>query len=206
MMFFCKKSVLWSFSGLIIIIVPAVFFSCYPGDTLTPADTDIISTFYKSDFDFSSKTTFAMPDTLIQVARDDAEPADISHQYDQIILDRIAQNLVNLGYTRVDDPAEADVHVLPFVSSSTWVTGGCYWYWGYWYGYSGYCYPVAYSYTTGSLVIAMSDPDNTEDTTVLWLAGINGLMSGSTAVDFNARINQNIDQAFMQSPYLGEGK
>lgn len=206
MMFFCKKLMLWGILGLIIITVPAVFYSCYPGEALTPADTDIVTTFYNPDADFTSKNTFAMPDTVIQVSKDGSQPADISHQFDQIILDRIAQNLVNLGYTRIADPADANVHVLPFVSSSTWVSGGCYWYWGYWYPYPGYCYPMAYTYTTGSLVMAMSDPNNTDDTTALWVAGINGLMSESSGIDISSRINKNIDQAFTQSPYLGEGK
>ena len=65
---------------------------------------------------------------------------------------------------------------------------------------------MAYTYTTGSLVMAMSDPNNTDDTTALWVAGINGLMSESSGIDISSRINKNIDQAFTQSPYLGEGK
>ena len=114
--------------------------------------------------------------------------------------------MLQLGYTKVVNPADADVLILPFVSSTTWISGGCYYYWDYWYPYPGYCYPVAYTYTTGSLVIAMSDQNNSDETNALWVAGINGLMSESTTADISVRIDTNIDQAFRQSPYLGEGK
>ena len=32
-----------------------ILVSCYPGETLTPADTDVVATFYKPDVDFSTK-------------------------------------------------------------------------------------------------------------------------------------------------------
>jgi hypothetical protein len=210
MMFFSKKDLRSAFLPgiltLLAITVPAVFFSCYPGDPITPADTDVVATFYNPAADFSSLMTYAMPDSVLQVADPDLDAGNISRQFDQLILDRIEQNLLQLGYTKVANPADADVLVLPFVSSTTWISGGCYYYWGYWYPYPGYCYPVAYTYTTGSLVIAMSDQNNSDETNALWVAGINGLMSESTTADISRRINTNIDQAFRQSPYLGEGK
>jgi hypothetical protein len=52
----------------------------------------------------------------------------------------------------------------------------------------------------------MTDPDNTIIENALWTAAINGLITGSGAADISNRIDNNIDQAFIQSPYLGEGK
>jgi hypothetical protein len=186
--------------------LPAGFFSCYPGDPLTPADTDVVTTLYDPAANFAGRITYAMPDSVLQIADPDLKAGSISHQFDQQILDRIAQNLQQLGYTRVANPNTADVLVLPFVSSTTHVSGGCYYYWSYWYPYPGYCYPVTYTYTTGTLVITMGDANATSETEILWFAGINGLMSESGTADISKRITNNIDQAFKQSPYLGEGK
>jgi len=206
MRFLSKKAILIGLSGLMVITVTALLHSCYPGDPITPADTDVITTFYDPAADFASKNTYAMPDSVIQIEDPDKQAADISRQFDQLILDKIEENLESLGYERVLDPEQADVLVLPAVTSTTWLSGGCYYFWSYWYPYPGYCYPVAYTYTTGTVVITMADPDATNKRDALWIAGINGLMSESGAADISARINQNIDQAFYQSPYLGAGK
>jgi hypothetical protein len=58
---------------------------------------------------------------------------------------------------------------------------------------------VAYSYETGTLLIVMLDPDTSQnsDAQPIWLAGINGLLSGSTPNP--SRINSAINQAFEQS-------
>jgi hypothetical protein len=121
-----------------------------------------------------------------------------------------------LGYTRVADPATADVHVLPAASIRDY-TGYAYYggYWGYWYGgYPGWgwypYYPsggVAYSYSIGTLFILMVDPHKTlpdgKLAPPIWIAGINGLVDQGTNAN---RIEKGIDQAFAQSQYLGEGK
>jgi hypothetical protein len=203
---FCNKDLSSTLVRLIItllvITAPFIFYACYPADPISPADTDVVATFYKKEANFAAAQTFAMPDSVVQIG--DGE--EVSGEFDQQILDRIKQNLLTLGYTEEVDPQDADVHVVPFKTNTTWVSGGCYWYWGWWYPYPGYCYPVAYTYTTGSIVIAMTDPDNTIVENALWTAAINGLITGSGGTDISNRIDNNIDQAFTQSPYLGEGK
>ena len=68
MMFLSKKDLRSAFLpgilALLAITVPAVFFSCYPGDPITPADTDVVATFYNPAADFSSLMTYAMPDSV----------------------------------------------------------------------------------------------------------------------------------------------
>jgi hypothetical protein len=99
------------------------------------------------------------------------------------------------------------VHVLNFATETTWVAGGCYpSYWGWWYPYPGWCYPVAYTYETGTLVTVMVAPGVTTDEPAIWIAGVNGLLTGASSAEVSARINRNIDQAFAQSAYLGAGK
>jgi len=180
--------------------------SCYPGEELTPEVTDIIATFFDKNADFSTKMTYAMPDSVFELADSSLTPVDLDNLYDDQILDRIEQNLQQMGFTEESDPADADVHVLALVTTTTWVSGGCYYdYWSYWYPYYGWCYPVVYTYQTGTIVILMTDPDKNDDNKTIWIAGINGILE-DTSTGIAVRINTNIDQAFDQSPYLGEGK
>jgi hypothetical protein len=112
-----------------------------------------------------------------------------------------------MGFTPVSSGNEpnADVVVFAFTTSSTWVSGGCYGgYWSYWYPYYGWCYPVAYTYTTGSIILLMIDPNKTGDDQAVWTAAMNGVISGTS--NYSSRINSDIDQAFNQSPYLRGSK
>lgn len=179
--------------------------SCYPGSALTPADTDVVATFYKPGTDFSTKMTYAIPDSVARIDRDGNSTGGTG-QYDQQILDRIKQNLDQIGFTEEQNPANADVLVVAFITTTTWVSGGCYtWWYSWWYPYPGYCYPVVYTYNSGSLLIAMGDSQNQGKTDALWVAGINGILD-DTSSGISTRLNNNINQAFTQSPYLGEGK
>jgi hypothetical protein len=176
--------------------------SCYPGDEITSSDTDVVITFYDPGANFSDKI-FAMPDTIIHVSDSENGSDNVTRLYDQQILNRIKQNLEDYGYTEVADPAQADVVIITVATTTTYAGSGCYYsYWDYWYGYPGYCYPVAYSYTTGTVIFAMVTADNTEGTDAMWVASLNGLVSESSSVSISTRINEGIDQAFDQSPYL----
>jgi len=181
--------------------------SCYPGDPISPSDTDVVTTFKNSAADFSSKFSYAMPDSVIHLGKDGPVESE-SPAIDQQILSAVERNMAAAGYTPEANPDQADVLVVAVVRTTQWVTGGCYpWYWGYYYPYPGYCYPVAYTYETGSLLIIMVDPERSgeiDPREALWISGINGLLSSSS--NTAARINSNVDQAFKQSPYLSDGK
>jgi hypothetical protein len=178
--------------------------SCFPDDSLTASDTDVVATFYKANTDFSTKVKFAMPDSVIHIDGDGIGKNE-NGPYDRQILTRIKLNLTQLGYTEVVNPEDADVLVTAAVTTTTWVTGGCYSWYYYWYPYPGYCYPVAYTYTTGTIIISMGEPNKDEKSEVLWYAGLNGILE-DTASGLETRIDKNIDQAFNQSSYLGNGK
>jgi uncharacterized protein DUF4136 len=182
--------------------------SCYPGDELNPSDTDIVATFQAPGFDFATVSTYAMPDSVAH-----SDGSTVIHQegpYDQQILSRVAAGLDAMGFTRVIDPNAADVLVTNFATETQWVAGGCYdyWYWGWYYPYGGYCYPTYYTYETGTVVTMMfiRVAGTTTPQSPIWVSAINGLTTGQSSASITQRINTNIDQAFTQSPYLGNGK
>ena len=191
-----------SFYALLLSIILA---SCYPKGVEYYEETDMVLTNYDDEFDFKSKSTYAMPDSIIKVTGniDEGEmPEFIKEPYNSNILKQIANNMETMGWTRVDDPEQADVVLLAAAWKNTTVY---YWngYWCWWYPY--YCgwgyYPNLYaSYTTGTLVMSIIvDGDEYVEPEVVWTGALNGLLSGS----YNAnRIKNSIDQAFIQSPYM----
>jgi len=182
-----------------------LFVSCYPGEELTVSDLDVVATFFEADANFATKLTYAMPAMIFDLN-------DLSMQAGsdaEAVLDIIDENMMGLGFTKVGEDStaadSADVLMVAFKTSSTWVSGGCYptYYPYYW----GWCYPVAYSYQTGTFLIVMLDRQNRDtEPNAIWVAGINGVLEGSTQASVTARLHDGIHQAFEQSPYLGEGK
>ena len=61
------------------------------------------------------------------------------------------------------------------------------------------------SYKSGTIFISLVDPDvpppQVGQVTSIWGAALNGMLEGSNS-EILARINANITQAFVQSPYL----
>lgn len=203
---FSHRSLLAFTLVAVLILTATILQSCYPGEELTYSDTDLVATFYNKDADFAMKQTFAIPDSIIRLD-EDGNPVSDPGPFDQQIINKIKSELQSLGFTEEAVPANADVLVIAAITTSTWVSGGCYsnWWYGWWYPYYGWCYPTYYTYDTGTILIAMLDVDVTEAESGLWVAGINGLLGDSNS-STSSRINQNIEQAFNQSPYLGDGK
>jgi hypothetical protein len=194
-----KKNVLF-FVGIIFLMV-----SCYPSEPMSYEDTDLVYTDYNATFDFASKGTYSIPDKIVKITGNLVEgdnPEFVSEPYNTQILNKIQSNMTALGWTKVDDPANADLALFPAVwTNTTIVYYYDYWCWYYYYycGW-GWYYPSATSYTTGTLVMGLiaSGTGYVEPTSV-WTAAINGLLSGAYDV---SRVNNAIDQAFTQSPYL----
>jgi hypothetical protein len=179
--------------------------SCYPGDAITAADTDIVATFFDKDADFATKLTFAIPDKVFRLD-ENGDPVDDPGANDQLALNRIKSNLIQAGFTEIADPDTSDpskrpdVIIIAFANQSTWVSGGCYSSWYSWYyPYYGWCYPVYYTYDIGTVLIAMVDPYASKN--ALWVAALNGILEDTNA-GIADRLTKGIDQAFEQSPYL----
>jgi len=197
-------------------IIMLVFLSltmagCYPDGPDYVDEYDVVYTNYDQDYQFSGKSTYAIPDSVVKItgAAVTGDPVEfVNPAYASIILDRIKQNMTSRGYTLVD-LADADLVIIP---SAMEVTNISYYYdyWGYYYGwyypYGGwyYPYPVVTSYTTGSVIISMidnTDPNPSDKYRAPWIAIGNGLLEGAST-DYAGRIRKMIDQSFEQSQYL----
>jgi hypothetical protein len=144
-------------------------------------------------------------------------------------IDRVVQNMNDYGWRRVtvdqiSNGETADVVIVISVNArSTYGAYISYPWWGWWGGWSGWpgypgypgwgpgwggYYPPTvgyYSYSQGSILLDMLDPSDTDTNQnrifIPWTAGINGLLR-SSQTNSETVINQTIDRAFSQSPYL----
>ena len=201
-----NMSLIKTISIMLLFLALAVgLYSCYPGDEITAADTDIVATYFDKEADFSTKLTFAMPDEIIRLD-DEGNPINDPGVNDQLAINRIKSNLDQAGFTEITDPDSItnvpDVLVIAFANQSTWVSGGCYSSWYSWYyPYYGWCYPVYYTYDIGTVLIVMIDPS--ESRNALWVAALNGILEDTNA-GIASRLTAAIDQAFAQSLYLNK--
>jgi hypothetical protein len=215
-------------SGAVRFCVGALFVvlwvGCYPGEIDSASQTDVVLTFHAPNADFKANNTFSMPDSIVDIGVAGGGSSTFDHQYDSLILARIEANFVSMGYTKVNpatDTADAVVLVSGITVDNYQAWAGYPWWpywgwWGYWgsYGYSqgasgNWYYPwspvVVTSYKSGTIFISLVDPDVPPPTagnvSTIWAAALNGMLEGTNS-EILARINQNITQAFVQSPYL----
>jgi hypothetical protein len=213
-------------SWILFIAGPVWIISCYPDGPETTEDLDLVGTMYDKEFDFTAVNTFSLPDTIIHIVEDGGE-SDMDRTHDELIIDRVRDHMISLGYTEEPldtlDPANVVLLITAISTTSTGIYYDPAWwgYWGWWPGWGGYPgypgwgpgwgygypwgYPVHYSYSSGSLFINMVDPDDTDldekTISVRWMAVLNALLEGSKQ-QAEQRITDGIDQAFKQSPYL----
>ena len=198
------------------IAVGAGLAACYPERASQPNDYASITTVYDTLFSFGSAVTFYVPDSVVHLGGTD----DISHVYDSLIVARTAANMVAAGYTRITDTllawqADLTLHPVVTVSENFDYTEGDWceiWDWAY----PGICtgwipdYPgdvIGYTYTTGTIFLSMADlsagvPPDVTRPPVVWIAGINGVISGNSSSALAQSIADGIDQAFDQSFYI----
>lgn len=179
--------------------------SCYPGGTEYYEDTDIVYTNYDDQFDFASRGTYSIPDKIVNITGNiivGEDPEFVKEPFNTQMLQKMEDNMMKLGWTKVEDPTDADLVLFPAVWTNTTV----YYFYDYWcWYYPYYCgwgwgYPSVSSYTTGTLLMTLvADGDDYITPDRVWTAAANGLLSGAYNV---SRVNRAIDQAFTQSPYL----
>ena len=194
-----KKNIFYLI-GIIFLLV-----SCYPDKPVSYSDLDLVYTNYSESYDFASKGTYSIPDKVVKITGNLAEgeaPEYVKEPYNTQILTRINNNMSALGWTKIDEPENADLVLMPATWTNTtivyWYDYWC-WYYYYYCGW-GWTYPTYTSYTTGTLVMSLvAYGDEYVDPSVVWIGAVNGLLSGSYDI---SRVNKGIDQAFMQSPYL----
>ena len=184
---------------------------CYPDGPNYTEDMDLVITHHNPDYNFVAKTTYAMPDKVVKITGNKQEgdaPEFIPDATAKSLLDRVAANMESLGWQRVDVSANPDVLLTP----ASWETTTVYYYYDYWYWWYGGYYPPYYggyypptyasSYTTGTFLVTMSDPDELSGTgkaVQQWTGAINGILDSK----YNpARVLPLVDQMFTQSQYL----
>ena len=224
-----KKSFLRMLMVIVISASILMVSSCYPDDSLTYSETDIVMTGYYDSVDFTKLKTYYMSDT-VHVVRDDTADHSLI-EYNSDIIAAIATNMATFGYERVYDTIGGlpDVQVatsaITVQNVSVYYPYYPYWGWGWGWGwyksstrgsdyyyYPGYYppgygwgYPYYTSYTTGTLLIEMANPvdhhviGNDTIIPIYWNAGINGVLSSGS--DKN-RIIELIDKSFELSPQI----
>ena len=194
-----------NFPPLVFIIALSFMWGCYPDGAEYYEETDIVYTDYDDSFKFDSKETYSIPDKIVKITgelADGEEPEFVKEPYNTQIVQKIESNMTAMGYTKAADPADADMVLFPAVWTNTtiyyWYDYWC-WYYPYYCGW-GWGYPSVTSYSTGTLLMTLVvDGDEYVQSTRVWTAAVNGLLSGYYDV---SRVNKAIDQAFEQSSYL----
>lgn len=207
-------------SRLLGILALVLISGCYPKGAEYTEELDLVYTNYDDQFNFASKQTYAIPDSVIEITGEtfsdpdgDGKPSFLPAASAQIILDQINQNMTSYGWQKVDKRNAPDVVML--VSVSTTLNLYYYydwWYWGWYYPgwypgwgwyYPGYYPPYVTGYRSGSVFIQMIDNGSAVSGTipVKWSCILNGLAEGGAA-QIGPRVQNSIDKAFAQSPYL----
>jgi Domain of unknown function (DUF4136) len=213
------KSTFWALA----LIMTAALAGCYPSGAEYVDELDIVYTNHDAAFDFSARTTYSIPDSVIKISGQDVtvpdsnyKPIFLSAQYSDAILAAINQNMASYGWTKVAKGSRPDVILLVSAMTTTNIYYYYDWaYWGWWYpGYYpgwGWYYPGSYypayvtGYRSGSVFTQMIDAKltsvDTDNVPVVWNSIFNGLAEGN-ASSINARLTTSIGKAFAQSPYL----
>lgn len=198
-------------------VLPAILgvlaLGCFPAGPEFIEDLDVVYTSFDEDFNFQSRGTYAMPDQIVidvEIDRNgDTTYVYMKDVFANQILATIDQNMSSNGWSKVDIDDTPDVVVTPAgIKSTTYYYSYWYnwWYGGFYPGW-GWYYPPSYtvsSVSTGTMLITIADPNVENDSPinqseVAWLAAANGILTSNFDV---ARVNQGINQAFAQSPYL----
>lgn len=190
-----------------------------PADTLRLLDQLVVSTNYDTDADFSQYTTYSMATDTIgfysnQSPNDTIIVQNSKNNYARPVLNRVQQNLNARGFERVSRNEDPDLRVNVYVVNDFNVYQqvnypGYYYpsYYGYGYGYGGYYggypYVTNYATNTGALVVEILDlrnPAADRKLKSIWNAYMGDVYS---TIDLIKQSEEALDQAFLQSPYLG---
>ncbi len=207
-----KKPIFKKLMGLALFASALILLdACYPQGAEFVDELDLVRTDFNSNYPFKDQVTFAINDDIPEIGTDPEDPEFVSPIRATVIITTILSNMEDRGFERVELDEDPDIYltVAALENKTTVISCGGWWdYWGGWYypPAAGCWYPVGYSYSTGSIFITLWDevelngPDD-DSVAPKWSVAINGLLQGSES-SINARIQNSIDQAFAQSPYI----
>ena len=206
----------------IVIAVGMLAWSCQTEpDSEKLIDQMVVSTNFDPEASFEAYTTYAIPtDTIGFISNNSTDTLLISpsSSFPRHVLNAIRAELDARGYQRVTKDQDPDLGVNVVVANDFNVFQDIVYpnYYGYpgnyypgYYGYgSYYSYPYpyvnTYAYNTGVLIIELVDLKNrnsSNEVKVVWDAYLGDLYS---TIDRNAQSAEAIEQAFIQSPYIGK--
>ena len=152
----------------------------------------------------------------------DEDCRDVDHKYDSVAIQAMRENLDHLGYREIlaselpDENGQGGevpdvVFLMGWVARDNWYvsysypycSGYNYYYYGCWYGGRSY----AYNLPTGTLLVdmAVTSGSQASEFTTAWTMAFQGLLSTSTELSTERRIERGVNQGFAQSPYLADG-
>jgi hypothetical protein len=224
----------WLLNLLLVLVFPfgiALLDGCYPNDSISVSETDIVMTAYYDSVDFNTLKTYFMSDTVFPVRDDTTDHSLIENN--NLIIETIEDNMAKYGYTRVDKDYEGvpDFSISSIAIEVTTINVGWWypyypgWGWGWgWYkssresdyyyypGYPGYYppgywygYPYYSSYTTGTLLMRMANPLDyrvIDGDTVVPIYWAGAVNGVLSSGSDASRIKSGINQAFEQSPQI----
>ena len=200
----------WSVLGLTAIFLIGLA-GCYPKGPEYTSDYSLVVTDYDSDYDFGAQKTYFLPDTVYVESNVTDPDYEKLMEFQNLVLDLVETNMNDRNYTRIDTAGAQIPDLVMNVSALYidntgvgWVPSPCWSYWCWWYG--GGWYPVYYSYSTGTVLIQMGDPEENVldigvEASLNWIAGLDGLLSSSVNTNIQG-VTNGINQAFDQSPYI----
>ncbi|MBB6460719.1 DUF4136 domain-containing protein [Flammeovirga kamogawensis] len=195
----------------------ALLIGCNPQGPEKASDYDVVITNYDKSAEFGNITTFGMPWKVTHVG--DTTESENS-EMDLVILNTTKAELEKMNYRFLPENSteKPDVVALCYAVTTTtvhswWSWWGGYPGWGYpgYPGYPWYPYPVQgiYAYQKGTIMIELANntPTNlpaAEADSVLIPILWEGVTNGFTTNTQNEmmRAEKNIQQMFIQSPYL----
>lgn len=167
--------------------------------------------------DFSSFKTFDIVDSVLVIGQTE-KPFYSKSDNALALIQAFRTNMESRGYIYLPSNPAAELGVqLTYIEETEryvqyydnpywWLDYPGYWpasYWGDWTGWY-YPYPVTYSYTTNALVGEMVDLTagrSDGKLRIIWSSYIGGPASSSIKYDVS-RMEDSINQAFAQSPYI----
>jgi hypothetical protein len=193
--------------------------ACHKEPFSQDSDGDyLVYTSPAKDFDFSKYKTFDIIDSVLVVGQSE-KPYFSQSDNALALIQSYRTNMEKLGYIYLPSNPEAQLgiqltymvkterYVQYYNDPYWWLDYPGYWpsgYWGNWTGWY-YPYPVTYTYTTNALVTDMVDLTGTNSKDgkleIVWSNYIGGPAGTSLQGDIK-RMQNSIDQAFAQSPYL----
>ena len=182
----------------------------------------LIYTAPAKDVNFADYKTFDIADSVLVIGQKD-KPYYSRSNNALALIQSYRTNMEKLGYIYLPSNPDAELGIqLTFVEKTEryvqyyddpywWLDYPGYWPAGYWgSNWTGwyYPYPVVYSYTTNALITDMVDLTAGEENgklKIIWSCYIGGPASYSINYDVK-RMQESIDQAVVQSPYLKPSK